>query len=203
MKQKCFLFILFLFTGCATTDLYNSCGREKGINYILAPRTSGSIHIRDWTSAELSAREKYFVNNGRINTDPTISCFASGYSYNLVGCWDSDLIKRKYNNDPVFDLSRWESALAITQNKFKGVVSFANSSVDLWEVAPRRYYEVKSLKKKLEGRRADREGMVDHVESLKNRYKEDNIPLNHRVATCEREFDGKIQEVTSVIFISK
>lgn len=185
MKECFVVAIFFLLSGCVTTtNLYNSCGSsqsyERLFYFLKLDR-----YKRDWNYYELKDRESYYYKTGRINNDPTISCFESAHSYNLIGCWDSDLIEGPYGK-PSFDLRHWEGLLAISEKKFQRVVNHAQDVSSLKKIYPSWYEQTAKVTK----------WDVENAREM-------NLPAGYKVATCYREWEGERKHVVSVIFIKE
>ena len=104
-----YLFILCLFlNSCAVTwkDPMESVKHEDCND--AEKRLIGGW--RSFSDKEKKEKEARFLESGRINTDPTLSCFESAYSVNYLGCYatDTSAVKYRNNSDPFLKVEKYK-----------------------------------------------------------------------------------------------
>lgn len=179
-----FLCIIVLVSGCASIEPVEDCNDAE-------KRLIGGW--RFFSDKEKKEKETRFLESGRINTDPTLSCFESAYSVNYLGCHatDTTAVKYEHNSDPFLKVEKWKDGLEISETDFFKILKHAADVSKIRKVAPRRYIDISIYK--------NREWVLD--EFVLPDLKKEPVEKNYRVATCRRQWRGEDLYTTSVIFI--
>jgi hypothetical protein len=143
---------------------------------------------------ELEEKEERFIEQGRINTDPTLSCFETALSINLIGCrlHDTDAVVSKYSLDPFVKLEKWRSSLEVNKVEFSKILNHSMDVSMLNKVAEHQYVDFSMYKKY---------NRSMYIEFLTEQANEMPAKEKYKLATCKRYWRGNREWITSVIFI--